>query len=412
MNKRIVVIDDEESALTTYRMILSPPQKEHSALIEKERLEAELFGDTASPKRHTPEIYEVVSALQGKEGFDLINAAVANGRPFAVAFVDVRMPPGWDGVETCRMIRRVDPNIEIVIVTAYSDKERREIVEKVGMPERLLYLKKPFDPDEIRQLALSLTRKWNLERAAERHRDYLASLLDSIRRLRTLNLSSLKEVLGVILNEVLHFVDAQKGVIAKRTGDEIQVEIATADLPDSELASLTSLLSSRSLPGDSITWIDQVMVIPLKDLAGNMHILVLDIMPPVSEDKEKLLKLLLETSSEVLAGFQRHEQFLKNDRIAAIGQIAAGLIHEINNPLSAIVSAVDMFGRMGERLWRLVTGYGNILKGPGFPPEYLKQFDDLNNFSRTGQDPEKDGQGSRRLPKRDGTGSDIDAKYS
>ncbi|MBF0552229.1 MAG: hybrid sensor histidine kinase/response regulator, partial [Deltaproteobacteria bacterium] len=94
MNKRIVVIDDEESALTTYRMILSPPQKEHSALREKERLEAELFGDMASPKRHIPEIYEVAAALQGKEGFDLINAAVADGQPFAVAFVDVRMPPG------------------------------------------------------------------------------------------------------------------------------------------------------------------------------------------------------------------------------------------------------------------------------------------------------------------------------
>jgi len=84
---------------------------------------------------------------------------------YAVAFIDIRMPPGWDGIKTAQKIREIDRDIEIVIVTAYADVTRSQIVSNIGYPEKLLYLRKPFDNDELAQIALQLTTKWAVVQA-------------------------------------------------------------------------------------------------------------------------------------------------------------------------------------------------------------------------------------------------------
>ncbi len=380
MNRKIIVIDDEESILKDYLMILSPPERDDISDLEKKAAElaAELFGEGAKKGKPAEERYELTTALQGEEGFAKVAAAVEKGVPFALAFIDIRMPPGWDGVRTARRIRETDPRIEIVIVTAYSDRERSEIVEKVGSPERLLYLKKPFDPEEIRQFALCLTRKWNLERKAEKHREYLRRLLTSIRRLKTLNISSLRNVLCAVLSEVLHFVDARKGFIAKLDEDRIQVEINSEDLTSQEL-DLFMAKVSQHLPGiEQISWIENVMVFPLKDGFGNLFILVSDFHSPVQDEKFGLLKLLLETSSEVLEGVKTQERLLKNEKIATIGQIAAGIIHEINNPLMAIMGAADLYNLDGQKIWRLIDMYEKSLESPELPSAYKRQIAEIS----------------------------------
>ena len=94
----------------------------------------------------------------------LVQKALAIGRPYAMAFVDIRMPPGWDGVETSRKIWELDPEIQIVLCTAYSDYSWDEMFEKLGYRDGLLILKKPFDTVEALQLAQALTQKWWLHR--------------------------------------------------------------------------------------------------------------------------------------------------------------------------------------------------------------------------------------------------------
>lgn len=374
MNKRIIVIDDEESILEDYLMILSPPEGNISELEKKAAaLEADLFGETSEEEKPTQEYYELTTASQGKEGFARVKEAREKRCPFALAFLDIRMPPGWDGVRTAKSIRETDPDIEIVIVTAYSDRNRREIVDKVGMPERLLYLKKPFDPEEIRQIALSLTRKWNLERKTEKHREYLERLLSSIRRLKTLSISSVRKVLSAVLNEVLFFADARKGFIARLDKDNIKVEIKSEHLQPPELDSFLKKVSEQ-LPGiESISWIGNIMVFPLEDGFGNLFILVSDFHSPVPDEKIDLLRLLLETSSEVLESVKRQERFLKNEKIATIGQISAGIIHEINNPLMAIMGAAELYKLDGQKMWRLFEVYEKALRDPEFPQRLRKQ---------------------------------------
>ena len=359
MNNRIIVIDDEPSILNDYCMILSPPREDEAKRREVAALEAELFGtvrhrETLSP----PENYEVHTALQGKQGFETVSAFRNKGKSFALAFIDIRMPPGWDGIRTARQIREIDPEIEIVIVTAYSDRNRQEIVKEIGTPEKLLYVKKPFDPDEIRQLALCLTRKWELEREAERRRQYLEKLLTSVRRLKTLSIASVREVLSAILNEVLYFVNARKGFIARlEQHNKIIIEINTGDLTSPELDTMIKNISERLSDVNSISQIDNVTVFPLRNGFGNFFILVSDIQPPIPEEKFELLRLLLETSSEVLDSVNRQERFLRNEKIAAIGRIAAGIVHEINNPLTAILGAAELYNLEGEKFCRLFGVY-------------------------------------------------------
>src|SRR6202034_349906 len=107
------------------------------------------------------------SAYQGKEGLDLIEKSLSEDRPYALAFVDVRMPPGWDGVETTSHIWQKYSDLQVVICTAYSDYSWEDMLKKLGYSDRLVILKKPFDNIEVLQLAISMTEKWKLYHQAK-----------------------------------------------------------------------------------------------------------------------------------------------------------------------------------------------------------------------------------------------------
>jgi len=111
--------------------------------------------------------FDLDSAYQGEEALEKVKAAIAEGRPYALAFIDIRMPPGWDGVETIARIREVDPALQAVICTAFSDYSWHEIRNRLGHSDNLLILKKPFDNTEVIQIANAMTRKWLLNQRAE-----------------------------------------------------------------------------------------------------------------------------------------------------------------------------------------------------------------------------------------------------
>jgi two-component system, NtrC family, sensor kinase len=161
-NRRILIVDDNRAIHNDFRKILGDPPQDMSALAE---LETVLFGQ--APTRPPAQPFAIDSAYQGQEGEALARRAREDGRPYAVAFVDVRMPPGWDGIETALHIWEADPEVQIVICTAYSDYSWEETIDRLGREsERFLILKKPFDHVEVRQLATALTQKWQLGRQA------------------------------------------------------------------------------------------------------------------------------------------------------------------------------------------------------------------------------------------------------
>jgi len=161
---RLLAVDDEPSVLEAYRLVLSPPQAGSERGAALAELEARLFGETPQASLATP--YDLALCGQADEAVAAVSQALADGRPFAVAFLDVRMPPGPDGVKAAELIRAADRDIQIVIVTGYSDVDPQEIARRVPPMDRLLYLQKPLHAHELRQLAAALTAKWRAERLA------------------------------------------------------------------------------------------------------------------------------------------------------------------------------------------------------------------------------------------------------
>jgi len=158
-NHRILVIDDNQAIHDDMRKILV------GEVLSQERLqedEAFLFGVEAVQVTK----FQIDSAYQGQEGLAKLERSLAEGRPYALAFVDVRMPPGWDGVETIAHLWRVYPNLQVVLCSAYSDYSWTDMQRRLGRSEKLLILKKPFDNIEVIQLAHALTHKWLLSRQA------------------------------------------------------------------------------------------------------------------------------------------------------------------------------------------------------------------------------------------------------
>jgi len=160
-NRRILVIDDSEDIHADFRRILTPG----GDTSELDALEASFFG--AKPAQQAMPTYQLGTAHQGAEALEKVRRARAEGAPFALAFVDMRMPPGWDGVETLTRLWQEDGALQAVICSAYSDYSWEALAERFGQTDRLLVLKKPFDAIEVRQMACALTEKWNQQRQVE-----------------------------------------------------------------------------------------------------------------------------------------------------------------------------------------------------------------------------------------------------
>lgn len=158
-NRRVLVIDDQPSIHEDFRKILVG-DAEPSDL---DAMEAAVFGTRDPEPRRIR--FDVDSAYQGAEAIEKIRQARAEKRPYALAFVDVRMPPGFDGVETLALIFEEDQDIQAVLCTAYSDWSWSVIAERIDNEGRFLILKKPFDAAEVRQMAAAMTMKWS-EQAA------------------------------------------------------------------------------------------------------------------------------------------------------------------------------------------------------------------------------------------------------
>ena len=176
---RVIIIDDNESIHADFRKVLCPKQKAD----DLDSLEAELFG-AAIESDPTRSSFQLESAFQGQEGFEMVKRAKEMGEPFAMAFLDMRMPPGWDGLETLKHLWEVDPDLQVVICTAYTDHSWEEIIGTVDARDCLMILRKPFDAIEILQVAHTLTTKWNSERQVRERIQRETERADELERAR------------------------------------------------------------------------------------------------------------------------------------------------------------------------------------------------------------------------------------
>ena len=204
-NPRIIVIDDNPDIHSDFHKILAPPTPVASDLAAAANA---LFN--RAPVQATKQWFDMDTASQGRDGLEMVKAALGEGRPYEVAFVDMRMPPGWDGLETIVHLWEVQPNLQTIICTAYSDHSWEDINKRLNQSDRFLILKKPFDNVEVHQLASALTSRSRVER----------ELAESTRRLlETSRHAGMAEIAtGVLHNvgNVLNSVNVSATLLADR----------------------------------------------------------------------------------------------------------------------------------------------------------------------------------------------------
>ena len=149
---RVLVIDDDRSSQDLLRRIISK-----SAAPRAER---------HSSRSRMP-CFEVDLADPGEEGLHLIEKSLLENRPYSLAFVDVRLGSGWDGVQTTCKIWQKYPDLEVVLCTGFADRPWEDMVKSLGFLDRLIVLIKPFDTIEVKQLAVGLSEKWRLKQQSK-----------------------------------------------------------------------------------------------------------------------------------------------------------------------------------------------------------------------------------------------------
>jgi diguanylate cyclase (GGDEF)-like protein len=176
---RILIVDDEPAMHESYRQSFTPGRAgDGGAALSA--MAADLFGDdedeategdAAAPD--APMAFAIDHFMQGLDAVEAIHASIASGDRYAVAFIDVRMPPGIDGKETAKRIRALDPDINLVIVTGYSDFSPLDISRAAGPADKIFYIAKPFEVEEVVQTATALGHRWKADKELAAVRDAL-----------------------------------------------------------------------------------------------------------------------------------------------------------------------------------------------------------------------------------------------
>jgi diguanylate cyclase (GGDEF)-like protein len=235
---RVLVIDDNAAIHEDFRKILVAAANSS----EISAAEAALFG-AQQPAIDRP-TFHMDSAMQGRDGVERARQALAEGRPYSVAFVDMRMPPGWDGLETIEHLWQVDPEVQVVVCSAYSDYDWLELLTRLGHSDKLLVVKKPFEPIEILQGAAALSRKWQNARALKRHVESLELVVND----RTKGLEAANRQLRHLASH-----DALTGLPNRMLlEDRVTQTIAQADRQSQEFAVLVIDLDRFKLINDSM----------------------------------------------------------------------------------------------------------------------------------------------------------------
>src|SRR5437667_32397 len=174
ITRRVLVVDDNAAIHEDFRKILGGNTESSAELLAAERL---LLGE-AAPGVARP-AFEIDTALQGQEGVARVRRALEEERPYAMAFIDMRMPAGWDGLEAILRLWELDPHVQVVICSAHSDYDWTEVVARLDHSDKLLVIKKPFEPIEVLQCANALTRKWDNERTLRRQVEHLERVVEA-----------------------------------------------------------------------------------------------------------------------------------------------------------------------------------------------------------------------------------------
>ncbi len=370
-NRRLLVIDDNTAIHSDFNKILGRPGDTESRLAA---MESSFFGVAERAW------FEIDCACQGLEGLAMVEDAVRRGQPYSLAFVDVRMPPGLDGIETTRRLWQVDPHLQVVLCTAYSDYSWDEMQEQLGGTDRLLILKKPFDAVEVQQMANALVEKWRL--TAE-HRLMMESL-DMLVRQRTTQLEESQKAALEMRDEAVRLREKEQSAvsdlkiqISRREQieerfkeqasllDKARDAIFVADLDgrvsywnksceclygwtarEAEGQLLTDLLAATARPdyqaAETAARTTGEWVGELRQMTKDGRELVVESRWTLVVAKDGRAESMMVINTDITNKWKIEAHLLRAQRMESIGTLAGGIAHDLNNTLLPIIMTLDV----------------------------------------------------------------------
>ena len=355
---RILVVDDNPAIHDDFRKVFSST----SVRSKQNEIDLQSFFDDEVPEQQVEQVeYDQADAYQGKEGLEMFVQSIKDGRPFDLAFVDMRMPPGWDGLQTIKKLWEQDPDLQIVVCTAFSDYSWSDFFSQLGPQDGLLILKKPFDQAEVLQLACALTRKRHLIRVANTK----MATMEKIVKERTAKLEQAhqeSERMLSAISSLLIGIDAEGKInrwndtatrlFGIKPSDALGKRLLDIPIQWEDKKAITGLLDHCTQPSN------QRMEIVFQSPDGKSRFIGSSTYPITYENKW-VGNLILGTdiTDQKLMETQLHHA----QKLEAVGQLAAGVAHEINTPMQYVGDNLEFVRTRVEKMSVLLEDLTSLL---------------------------------------------------
>jgi signal transduction histidine kinase/CheY-like chemotaxis protein len=332
-NTSVLVIDDEEMVRDNIEEILVP--RKASAESESVNMAASILFDkpvqvAATPRTSNIPNFTVDKAANGMEGLELVKKSIIDGTPYAVIFLDMRMP-GWDGMETAEQIRKFDTKAEIIFVTAFSDRSIHDIIARAG--QNVGYHCKPYASEEITQLATKAVSDYNKLRNLERLIEAISSI--------SVDESHLNSLLRNILDQLVTYVDTDMALLGKLHDNSIYERIfAIGSIEDRiDLDDLITRIKSAHIPDGEVAQFDDVIVARLDDYC---IFAALKNQEKLKTEKLYLLRLFVLNAAKAIHNAELRVKLLQKEKLTAIGNAVSMMMHDLRSPIKNIKSLTQL----------------------------------------------------------------------